>query len=192
MNVRSRSGALVLALLVGPAAASAQGDASAVFVVRVGSDTFAVERATIGARRAEGVLRVRSSQQQVRQLVESDAAGAARHIVTMVGRGAHGDSAAKQLEITVEGDSATAQPFDAAAPALLPAQRIAVPRGAVPFVNLSGLSVEDRDADHLSWDIELSREFEPKIGIAAFPPRQMHEDRFQKRVGRRNLDRRDK
>jgi alpha-beta hydrolase superfamily lysophospholipase len=142
MNVRGRSGALVLALLIGPAAASAQGDASAVFVVRVGSDTVAVERATIGPRRAEGVLRVRSSQQQVRQLVESDAAAVARHIVTMVGRGARGDSAAKQLEITVEGDSATAQPFDAAAPALLPAQRIAVPRGAVPFVNLSGLSVE--------------------------------------------------
>jgi hypothetical protein len=117
MNVRSRSGALFVALVVGPAAVHAQGDASAVFVVRVGSDTVAVERATIGPRRAEGVLRVRSSQQQVRQLVESDAGGVARHIVTMVGRGARGDSAAKQLEITVEGDSATAQPFDAAAPA---------------------------------------------------------------------------
>ena len=107
-----------------------------------GGDTVAVERATIGPRRAEGVLRVRSSQQQVRQLVETDASAVAQRMVTMVGRGARGDSAAKQLEITVDGDSGTAQPFDAAAPAPLPAQRIAVPRGAVPFVNLSGLSVE--------------------------------------------------
>ncbi|MBW8770175.1 MAG: hypothetical protein JF589_10495 [Gemmatimonadetes bacterium] len=115
---------------------------TAVFLVRRGVDTLAVERATIGPRRAESVLRVRSSSQQVRQLVETDASGAAQHMITLVGRGARGDSAAKQLEITVQGDSGTAQPFDAAAPAPLPAQRIAVPHGAVPFVNLSGLSVE--------------------------------------------------
>lgn len=120
----------------------AQAPESAVFVVRVGADTFAVERATVGPRAAEGQLRVRSSQQQVRQQVATDAAGVAEHVLTTVGRGARGDSAAKRLEITVAGDSATAQPFDAAAPAPLPAQRIAVPRGAVPFVNLSGLSLE--------------------------------------------------
>ena len=142
MNAGIRLGAL-LALALLPAAALAQnGDVSAVFLVRRGVDTLAVERATIGPRRAESVLRVRSSDQQVRQLVETDASGAARHMITLVGRGTRGDSAAKQLEITVTGDSGTAQPFDASAPAPLPAQRIPVPHGAVPFVNLSGLSVE--------------------------------------------------
>ena len=110
MNRRTRSGAFRLLLVLLPAAASAQGDASAVFVVRVGSDTFAVERATIGPRRAEGVLRVRSSQQQVRQLVESDAAGIARHIVTMVGRGTRGDSAPAVNERGGAGMSRRADP----------------------------------------------------------------------------------
>jgi len=142
MNVGIRLGGALLALALLPVAAHAQGDASAVFLVRQNVDTIAAERATIGPRHAESVLRVRSSSQQVRQLVETDASGAAQHMITRVGRGAQGDSAAKQLEITVDGDSGTAQPFDAAAPAPLPAQRIKVPHGAVPFVNLSGLSVE--------------------------------------------------
>jgi uncharacterized protein len=143
MNVGTRLGGALVVLALIPAATHAQqGDASAVFLIRRGVDTLAVERATIGPRHAEAVLRVRTSPQQVRQLVETDASGAAQHMITLVGRGARGDSAAKQLEITVDGDSGTAQPFDAAAPAPLPAQRIAVPHGAVPFVNPSGLSVE--------------------------------------------------
>ena len=143
MNTGVRLSGTFLALALLPATALAQaGDASAVFLVRRGLDTLAVERATIGPRHAESVLRVRTSPQQVRQLVETDASGAAQHMITLVGRGPRGDSAAKQLEITVDGDSGTAQPYDAAAPAPLPAQRIAVPHGAVPFVNPSGLSVE--------------------------------------------------
>src|SRR6185369_6977189 len=143
MNVGIRVGGALLALALLPTAALAQaGDASAVFLVRQNTDTIAAERATIGPRHAESVMRVRSSQQQVRQLVETDASGAATHMITLVGRGPRGDSAAKQLEITVDGDSGTAQPFDAAAPAPLSAQRIKVPHGAVPFVNLSGLSLE--------------------------------------------------
>jgi len=143
MNVGIRVGGALLALALLPTAALAQaGDASAVFLVRQNTDTIAAERATIGPRHAESVMRVRASQQQVRQLVETDASGAAQHVITLVGRGARGDSAAKQLEITVDGDSGTAQPFDALAPAPLPSQRIGVPRGAVPFVNLSGLSIE--------------------------------------------------
>jgi len=143
MNVGTRLGGALVVLALFPAATHAQqGDASAVFLIRRGLDTLAVERATIGPRHAEAVLRVRTSQQQVRQLVETDASGAAQHMITLVGRGPRGDSAAKQLEITVDGDSGTAQPFDAAAPAPLSAQRIKVPHGAVPFVNLSGLSLE--------------------------------------------------
>ena len=143
MNVGIHVGGALLALALLPTAALAQaGDASAVFLVRQNVDTIAAERATIGPRHAESVMRVRASQQQVRQLVETDASGAAQHVITLVGRGARGDSAAKQLEITVDGDSGTAQPFDALAPAPLPSQRIGVPRGAVPFVNLSGLSIE--------------------------------------------------
>jgi dienelactone hydrolase len=143
MNAGIRLGGALIALALLPTAARAQqGDASAVFLVRKGVDTIAAEQASIGPRHAESVMRVRTSQQQVRQLVETDASGAAQHMITKVGRGPLGDSAAKQLEITVDGDSGTAQPFDAAAPAPLPAKRIAVPHGAVPFVNLSGLSLE--------------------------------------------------
>ena len=138
--------ALVLAfpLLAVPAAAqsAAQGDASAVFVVRIGADTIAVERATIAARRAEGAMWMRTPPSLVRQVVELDATGAAQRATTTLGRGVRGDSALKRLDVTIAGDSGTAQPYDAAAPAPLPSQRIAVPRGAVPFVNLSGLSVE--------------------------------------------------
>jgi len=140
MNVGIRVGGALLALL--PATALAQaGDASAVFLVRQNVDTIAAERATIGPRHAESVMRVRASQQQVRQLVETDTSGAAQHMITLVGRGARGDSAAKQLEITVDGDSGTAQPFDAAAPAPLPALRAGYQqhsREVLPAFRISG------------------------------------------------------
>jgi dienelactone hydrolase len=135
----------LLALVVpqlAAAAAAAQGDASAVFVVRLRSDTIAVERATISGRRAESAMRLQTPPALVRQVVVLGADGGAERVSTTVGRGAKGDSAIKQLQVTVAGDSGTAQPFDASAPAPLPAQRVAVPRGAVPFVNLSGLSLE--------------------------------------------------
>ena len=135
----------LLALVVVHAAATsaaAQGDTSAVFVVRAGGDTIAVERATISARRAEGAMRLRTPPTLVRQVVALGSDGGAERVSTTVGRGEKGDSAIKRLEIIVAGDSGAAQPFDAAAPAPLPAQRIAVPRGAVPYVNLSGLSIE--------------------------------------------------
>src|SRR4029077_6604069 len=51
MNVGIRLVGLLLTPAMLPAAALAQGESSAVFVVRVGADTFAVERATIGSRR---------------------------------------------------------------------------------------------------------------------------------------------
>jgi len=140
--MRRPSIALVLAFHMLAATAVAQGEAGAVFVVRIGGDTIAVERATISARRAEGAMWMRTPPSLVRQVVELDATGAAARATTTLGRGARGDSALKRLELTIAGDSATAQPFDAAAPAPLPSQRIAVPRGAVPFVNLSGVSVE--------------------------------------------------
>ena len=133
---------LVLAFHFLAVQAAAQGDTGAVFVVRIGGDTIAVERATIAPRRAEGAMWMRTPPSLVRQVVELDATGAAQRATTTLGRGARGDSALKRLDVTIAGDSGTAQPFDAAAPAPLPSQRIAVPRGAVPFVNLSGLSVE--------------------------------------------------
>jgi alpha-beta hydrolase superfamily lysophospholipase len=132
----------LLVLHAAAASAAAQGDASAVFVVRQRSDTIAVEHATISPRRAEAAMRLRTPPTLVRQVVVLGADGGAERMSTTVGRGAKGDSAIKRLEVTVTGDSGTAQPFDAAAPVPLPAQRIAVPKGAVPFVNLSGLSLE--------------------------------------------------
>ena len=70
MNVGTRLGGALVVLALFPAATHAQqGDASAVFLIRRGLDTLAVERTTIGPRHAEAVLRVRTSPQQVRQLV---------------------------------------------------------------------------------------------------------------------------
>jgi alpha-beta hydrolase superfamily lysophospholipase len=138
-----RRSLLALAMLhAGAGSVAAQGDTSAVFVVRAGGDTIAVERATISARRAEGAMRLRTPPTLVRQAVAFASDGRAERISTTVGRGEKGDSAIKRLDVTITGDSGAAQPFDAAAPAPLPAQRIAVPRGAVPYVNLSGLSLE--------------------------------------------------
>lgn len=141
MRIR-RSMVALIALHVASASAVAQGDASAVFVVRLRTDTIAVERATISARGAESAMRLRTPPTLVRQVVALAADGGADRVSMTVGRGEKGDSAIKRLEVTITGDSGTAQPFDASAPAPLPAQRIAVPRGAVPFVNLSGLSLE--------------------------------------------------
>jgi len=135
-------GEVLVLLVIVASTAAGQGDASAVFVVRVRSDTIAVERATIGPRRAEAAMRLRTPPTLVRQVVLLGASASAERVSTTVGRGAKGDSAIKRLEVTITGDSGTAQPFDASAPVPLPAQRIAVPRGAVPFVNLSGLSLE--------------------------------------------------
>ena len=140
MNLRRWTAVIAIHLLA--VQARAQADSGAVFVVRLGGDTIAVERATIVGRRAEGAMWLRTPPSLVRQLVELDPTGGAERATTTVGRGARGDSALKRLDVTVAGDSGTAQPFDASAPAPLPSQRIAVPRGAVPFVNLSGLSVE--------------------------------------------------
>src|SRR5206468_2880359 len=50
MNVGMGLSGLLLALATLPAVTFAQGETSAVFVVRLGVDTIAVERATIGPR----------------------------------------------------------------------------------------------------------------------------------------------
>ncbi|MFL5620455.1 MAG: hypothetical protein ACJ79A_18920 [Gemmatimonadaceae bacterium] len=137
-----RSVLVLLASSLVATSAAAQGDASVVCLVRVRGDTLAVERATISARRAESAMRLRTPPALVRQVVVISASGDVEGVSTAIGRGANGDSAIKRLDVTVAGDSGTAQPFDASAPAPLPARRLAVPRGAVPFVNLSGLSLE--------------------------------------------------
>ena len=94
---------LALALHLAASAAAAQGADGAVFVVRLGGDTIAVERATITGRRAEGALRLRTQSTLVRQLVELDPSGAATHVVTSAGLGTRGDSALKRLDVTIAG-----------------------------------------------------------------------------------------
>jgi hypothetical protein len=83
----------LLALVVpqlAAAAAAAQGDASAVFVVRLRSDTIAVERATISGRRAESAMRLHTPPALVRQVVVLGAAGGAERVSTTVGPGGKG------------------------------------------------------------------------------------------------------
>ena len=58
-----------------------------------------------------------------------------------VGRGAKGDSAVQHSELILRGDSAVSH-VEQANGAPTAEHRIAVPAGAVPFINLSGLSLE--------------------------------------------------
>jgi alpha-beta hydrolase superfamily lysophospholipase len=122
-----------------PALLHAQSE-RALFLVRHGADTVAVETAWRGEGRAEGTVRFRAPLLRVRQVVSYSPANTIDRVVTTVGTGTLGDSALLTAELTLRGDSAFSHVIGAPAP--IPDRRFAVPVGAVPFVDLSGLSLE--------------------------------------------------
>ena len=114
----------------------------AVFLSRAGADTLAVEVMTRDAAQVEGSLRVRTPPVRVVQTISLAGAGQVRVLRTVVFQGARSDSATQRAELTFAGDSVRAHVEDGAGAAAAPDRSIAVPAGAMPFFNLSGVSLE--------------------------------------------------
>lgn len=129
-----------LALLGLPGAVRAQSVERAVFLVRQGSDTLGVESTSRAGGHAEGRLLVRMPVVRIGQQITLNDAGVVEHLVTTVAAGVRGDSVQQRAELTFHGDTAFSH-VEAGA-TRVPDRRVAVPAGSIPFVNLSGLSVE--------------------------------------------------
>jgi uncharacterized protein len=133
--------ATVLAVAVA-GAAGGQGSERAVFLVRLGGDTLAVESMTHDGARYEGTLRLRTPVVTLGQQITLGDSGVVSEIVTTVSTGPLGDSLVQRGRLTIAGDSALSHVEDHRLAAPIADHYIKLPRGAVPFVNLSGLSIE--------------------------------------------------
>jgi alpha-beta hydrolase superfamily lysophospholipase len=121
----------------------AQSVERAVFLVRSGRDTLAVESATSGGGTAESSLALRGGMvSRVRRSVVFAPAGGIRTMSTTVVIAARGDSTLARSELTVTGDSGEVRDVGPAPASTVHTARVAVPAGAVPFINLSGQSLE--------------------------------------------------
>jgi dienelactone hydrolase len=120
----------------------AQAVERAVFLVRIGPETLAVERASRIGRELEGQLLMRQPVLRLAQRVTLTDSSTVARVETAMSPGAAGDSVQQRAELVFRGDSAVSHVVDTRAKAPIPDRRLAVTRGAIPFVNLSGLSLE--------------------------------------------------
>ncbi len=120
----------------------AQAPERAVFLVRQGAETLAVENTSRSGPRLEGRLLLRAPLVRIGQEVTLTDSNTVRRVVTLVGPGAAGDTVQQRAELTFIGDSAISHVEDVRAPVPVPDRRLKVTPGAIPFVNLSGLSLE--------------------------------------------------
>ena len=142
MSVARVSGLNVILLsLVWSTVAAAQQPEHAVFLFRAGRDTLAVENASIGKAHFEGDLRYRTPLVRVLRTIIFSPAFELEALDATVGFGVRGDSARVHSVLAVTGDSGVMQ-MDASDGGTARTQRVHVPRGAVPFNNLSGLTLE--------------------------------------------------
>ena len=132
---------LLLCLLLA-APLHAQAPERAVFLVRHEGDTLAVEQMTHAGPRFDGTLRLRAPVVTLGQQITLSDSGTIQQIVTTVATGAQGDSLVQRGVLTIHGDSAISHVEDHRVTTPIADRAIAVPRGGVPFVNLSGLSIE--------------------------------------------------
>jgi alpha-beta hydrolase superfamily lysophospholipase len=133
---------VVLALSLLAPGLSAQAPERAVFLVRIGAETLAVENASRGPSRAEGTLVMRSPLLRLGQQLALSESGVVERLATAMTVGALGDSVQQRAELIFSGDSAFSHVEDARAAAPIPDRRFAVVPGSVPVMNLSGLSLE--------------------------------------------------
>lgn len=133
---------LVLALFLVPLALRAQSPDRTVFLVRAGADTLAVENASITSRLVEGRLVMRQPLLRLGQRVTLGDAGIVERVETTMSVGVAGDSVQQRAELVFEGDSAFSHVVDTRARSPIPDRRLGVAAGSIPFVNLSGLSLE--------------------------------------------------
>jgi len=113
----------------------------AVFVATLGRDTIAVETMTRTASRVDAAVRLLSPMLLIRQTIAFTPENGIERVGISVGRGATGDSAVQRSELILHGDSAVSH-VEQTSGAPTPERRFAVPAGVVPYVNLSGLSLE--------------------------------------------------
>jgi hypothetical protein len=135
----------LLAALALPCAArglAAQAPDRAVFLVRHGNDTLAVENVSRRGTTLEGALLMRSPLMRIGQQVMLSDSSTVDRVVTTVGLGGRMDSVVQRAELSFRGDSAVSHVQDSRATTAIPDRRIRVMPGSVPFVNLSGLSLE--------------------------------------------------
>lgn len=130
----------VSAVLAAPI--GAQAVERAVFLVRLGHDTLAVENTTFTTSRAEGTLRYRTPLVIARRVMTLSPSAEIQTVETTTGAGPLGDSARTHSVLTVQGDSGVMRVDDPGGAEAAHSVRIAIPRGAVPFMNLSGLTLE--------------------------------------------------
>jgi pimeloyl-ACP methyl ester carboxylesterase len=130
----------IVSILAAPL--GAQRPELAVFVVRLGHDTLAVENASFASGRAEGDLRYRTPLVRVHRVLTLSPDFELQAADITAGGGAGGDSARSHSVLTVSGDSGVIRIDDPSGAAPPQARRLAVQRGSVPFNNLSGLTLE--------------------------------------------------
>ncbi len=139
---RLRLGLAIAALCALAPALRAQGAERAVFLVRQGTDTLAVETASRDGARLEGALVLRAPVLRIVQRITLDDAGRVERVATAVSVGARADSVQQRAELVFRGDSAFSHVADTRLATPAPDRRFAVVPGSVPFLNLSGLSIE--------------------------------------------------
>jgi dienelactone hydrolase len=131
----------MLAIVLVPRPGGAQAE-RALFLARVGADTVAVERLARDGRTASATIRYREPRLVVEQALTVAADATVERIATVIRRGAGADSVVQRATLDFTGDSVRVH-RDAVAGTPAPADlTIAVARGAVPYLNLSGLSIE--------------------------------------------------
>jgi uncharacterized protein len=122
--------------------ASAQSPDRGVFVVRVGPDTVAVEQVSRSGTHFDAHLLMRTPALRIRQEIIIDDSSVVTRAVTLIGNPAQGTGTPRRAELLFRGDSGFAHVTDSGSVTAIPDQRFKVARGALPFVNLSGLSLE--------------------------------------------------
>ncbi|MEP7001750.1 MAG: hypothetical protein ABI969_14785, partial [bacterium] len=132
-------GALIAALAT---TAGAQQTERAVFFVRLGHDTLAAEIVSLTDGRAEGDLRYRTPLTRVQRTFRLSPAFEVQSLDHTKGSGARGEVGATHTVINVHGDSADISIDRTPQTTPSSTRRFALPRGTVPFDNLSGLTLE--------------------------------------------------
>ncbi|MES2177419.1 MAG: alpha/beta fold hydrolase [Gemmatimonadota bacterium] len=139
MNATKLLCCAIVACTASSSISSAQSSERAVFVVRIGNDTLAVENAMFSSTRIDAVLLLKSPMGRITQKLELTPTGSVARSAIAFGRGVQGDSAMQSTALSVTGDSAAVHvemgPMKAD-------NRIGIPKRTVPFTNLSGTSLE--------------------------------------------------
>jgi alpha-beta hydrolase superfamily lysophospholipase len=140
--IRRLQAPLLLVALGACASTAAAQQERAVFLARIGTDTLAVETMTRTGRSADAAIRYHTPATRVEQSVRVSADAVVEYIRTTIRQGARADSVTQRAELTLAGDSARSHSDGGAGTPPSPDRTIAVPAGAIPFLHLSGLSLE--------------------------------------------------